>query len=279
MWFITGSSRGLGREWTMAALERGDLVAATARHTSSLEELTTRFGASVLVLPLDVTDRSAAFAAVDRTEETFGRIDIIVNNAGYGQFGMAEELTEEEIRLQMETNLLGIVWVTQAALPLLRRQGRGHLIQVSSIAGLKGVANLSIYCASKWAVEGYSEALAQEVADLGIQVTIVEPGGYRTDWNGTSAKHATPHAAYDHLRSHLRQGGSSRGLPGATRAPILQLVDDPNPPLRVLFGDGLLNIVQSEYDYRLSLWRDWEELSIAAHGVEPNTRTPEVGDG
>lgn len=205
-WFITGSSRGFGREWAIAALERGDAVAATARDTSTLDDLTDRFGDSVLPLKLDVTDRSAAFAAVRQAHDRFGRLDVVVNNAGYGQFGMVEEISEQEARDQIETNLFGALWVTQAALAFLRAQGSGHILQVSSIGGVTAFPNVGMYHASKWALEGISQALAQEVAAFGIKVTLIEPTGYSTDWAGPSARHATPLAAYDDFREGDAEG-------------------------------------------------------------------------
>ena len=201
-WFITGASRGFGREWTIAALERGDRVAATARDTSTLDDLAQKYGDALLVLHLDVTDREADVAAVQQAHEHFGRLDVVVNNAGYGQFGLIEEISEEEARAQFETNVFGALWVTQAALPILREQGSGHLLQVSSIGGISAFPNIGIYNASKWALEGFSQALAAEVADFGIKVTLIEPGGFDTDWGGASAKHATPLPAYQ--RSHPR---------------------------------------------------------------------------
>ena len=199
-WFITGTSRGFGREWAEAALERGDSVAATARDAGSLDALVAAYGDRVLPIALDVTDREAAFAAVQQAHERFGRLDVVVNNAGYGQFGMVEELSEAEARDQIETNLFGALWVTQAALPYLRAQGSGHILQVSSIGGISAFPTVGIYHASKWALEGISQALAQEVAGFGIKVTLIEPGGFSTDWGGSSAGHATPIAAYDGVR-------------------------------------------------------------------------------
>src|SRR5690606_11048133 len=184
VWFITGASRGFGREWAIAALDRGDRVAATARDVSTLDDLRDRFGDAVLAMTLDVTDRAADFAAVQRAHDHFGRLDIVVNNAGYGHFGFVEELTETEVRDQMETNFFGALWVTQAALPYLRRQRSGHIIQVSSIGGVSAFADLGAYHASKWALEGLSQSLSLEVAPFGIHVTLIEPGGYATDWGG-----------------------------------------------------------------------------------------------
>ena len=164
IWFITGASRGFGREWAIAALERGDSVAATARDTATLDDLAAKYGDALLPLRLDVTDRDAAFAAVEKAHERFGRLDVVVNNAGYGHFGMVEELSEADVRNQLETNLFGALWVTQAALPFLREQGSGHILQVSSIGGISAFPMVGAYHASKWALEGLSQALAQEVA-------------------------------------------------------------------------------------------------------------------
>ncbi|MBN9634842.1 MAG: SDR family NAD(P)-dependent oxidoreductase, partial [Actinobacteria bacterium] len=178
VWFITGTSRGFGREWTAAALERGDKVAATARDVSTLDDLVAKYGDALLPIALDVTDRDADFAAVQAAHDHFGRLDVVVNNAGYGQFGFIEELSEAEARDQIETNVFGALWVTQAALPYLRAQGGGHLIQVSSIGGISAFAGLGAYHASKWALEGFSQSLAAEVERFGIRVTLIEPGGF-----------------------------------------------------------------------------------------------------
>jgi NAD(P)-dependent dehydrogenase (short-subunit alcohol dehydrogenase family) len=269
-WFITGSSRGFGREWAIAALERGDSVGATARDTSSLDDLAERFGDRILPLKLDVTDRAAVFAAVAATHERFGRLDVVVNNAGYGQFGMVEELSEAESRDQIETNLFGALWVTQAALPILREQGSGHFLQVSSIGGISAFPNIGIYNASKWALEALSQSLAQEVAGFGIKVTIIEPGGYSTDWGGSSAKHAKRLPAYEEFHAQAAEARKARvGTPGdpvATREAVLKIVDAEEPPLRVFFGDGPLATATRDYESRLAEWRKWEPVSIAAHG-------------
>src|SRR6476646_472659 len=228
-WFITGTSRGFGREWTEAALDRGDRVAATARDISTLDDLVEKYGEAILPLQLDVTDRAADFAAVEAAHRTFGQIDVVVNNAGYGHFGFVEELTEDEIRAQMETNLFGALWVTQAALPSLRSQGSGHIIQVSAIGGISAFPGIGAYHASKWALEGFSQALAQEVAGFGIHVTLIEPGGFSTDWGGASAKHAEPLPAYDETRAEMQQARAARtaqpGDPNASAAAVLRIVD------------------------------------------------------
>ncbi|GII59472.1 short-chain dehydrogenase/reductase [Planotetraspora thailandica] len=272
IWFITGSSRGFGREWAVAALDRGDKVAATARDTSSLDDLVAKYGDAVLALPLDVTDREAVYATVKQAHAHFGRLDIVVNNAGYGQFGMIEEISEDEARAQIETNLFGALWVTQAALPYLREQGGGHIIQVSSIGGISAFPNVGMYNASKWALEGLSQALAQEVSLFGIAVTLVEPAAYSTDWAGSSASHATPLPAYEESRARAAEQRARRiasmGRPEATRDAILKIVDAERPPLRVFFGDGPLAVATADYESRLTTWREWEPLSIAAHGKD-----------
>src|SRR5580700_6181730 len=199
-WFITGTARGFGHEWAIAALDRGDKVAATARNTATLDDLAAKYGDAILPIKLDVTDRAADFAAVRQAHVRFGRLDIVVNNAGYGHFGMVEEVSEAEIRAQLETNVLGALWVTQAALPILRAQGSGHILQVSSIGGISAFMSTGAYHASKWALEGFSQSLSQEVADFGVKVTLIEPAGYSTDWSGSSAQHSTPLPVYDPVR-------------------------------------------------------------------------------
>jgi NAD(P)-dependent dehydrogenase (short-subunit alcohol dehydrogenase family) len=194
-----------------------------------------------------------------------------VNNAGYGQFGMIEELSEAEAREQIETNLFGALWVTQAALPFLRAQGSGHLLQVSSIGGISAFPGIGMYHASKWALEGLSQSLAQEVAGFGIKVTLIEPGGYATDWGGSSARHATPLPAYDEVRAQAATWRATRGTPGdpvATRDAVLTLVDSENPPLRVFFGEAPLALATGDYESRLATWNQWQPLSVAAHAIQ-----------
>ena len=273
-WFITGASRGFGREWTIAALERGDVVAATARDTSTLDDLVDRFGDKILPIRLDVTDRDAVFAAVAEAHDRFGSLDVVVNNAGYGQFGMIEEISEAEARAQFDTNVFGALFVTQAALPYLRAQGSGHILQVSSIGGISAFPNIGIYNASKWALEAFSQSLAAEVAEFGIKVTIIEPGAYDTDWGGASAKHAEPHPAYDAYREKVAEQRKARagnpGDPVATREAVLKVVDAEEPPLRIFFGRGPLKIATRDYESRLATWREWEPVSNAAYGGTKN---------
>jgi NAD(P)-dependent dehydrogenase (short-subunit alcohol dehydrogenase family) len=268
VWFITGASKGFGREFAIAALERGDRVAATARDTSTLADLGEHFGDRLLVLRLDVNDRAADFDAVRRAHDHFGRLDIVVNNAGYGQFGAFEELTEAQLRDQFETNFFGAAWVTQAALPYLRAQGSGHIIQVSSIGGVAAFPILSAYHASKWALEAMSESLAGEVEPLGIRVTLVEPGGFSTDWYGPSSRWAHSMPEYEHVReaNRARRVGLQPGDPKAAAQALLEIVDAEKPPLRVFFGADVLDRVTPYYEQRVQNWKDWDHVAQKAQG-------------
>ena len=269
-WFITGTSRGFGREWTIAALERGDRVAAIARNVASLADLAKQYGDALLPIELDVTDRAKAIAAVDRAHAHFGKLDVVINNAGYGLFGFVEEVSEAQVRAQMETNFFGALWVTQAALPHLRAQRSGHLIQVSSIGGITAFPGLSMYHASKWALEGFSQALAQEVSGFGIYVTLVEPGGFDTDWSGSSADRVEPLPAYAEaaqaIAERRRASIGKRGNPAATRGALMKIVDAAHPPLRVFFGPAPLGMAKADYESRLALWEEWNAVSIEAQG-------------
>jgi len=268
VWFITGTSKGFGRIWAEAALARGDRVAATARDVKSLQPLVERYGDLVAAIALDVTDKAAAAAAVAETIRRFGRIDVAVNNAGYGLFGAIEEVSEAEARAQIETNVFGALWVTQAVLPQMRAQGSGHIIQVSSIGGVNAFPTIGLYHASKWALEGFSQALAAEVAELGIKVTIVEPGGFATDWSGPSAQHATALPAYDPIRAARAKfrTGFVPGDPEATGPAILKVVDAEAPPLRIFFGLTGLNMTRAEYAQRIETWEAWNDVALEAQG-------------
>jgi NAD(P)-dependent dehydrogenase (short-subunit alcohol dehydrogenase family) len=269
-WFITGTSRGFGREWAIAALERGDTVAATARDLRTLDDLVEAHGDAVLPISLDVTDREAAFAAVAAAHERFGRLDVVVNNAGYGQFGMVEELSEDEARAQIETNLFGALWVTQATLPILRAQGSGHILQVSSIGGVSAFPSVGIYHASKWALEGFSQALAQEIAPFGVHVTLIEPAGFSTDWSGSSSRRAPELPDYAEVHQATEEVRSTRwaapGDPKASAAAVLKVVDAEQPPLRVFFGTAPLELARADYEQRLRTWEQWQPVAELAQG-------------
>ena len=274
VWFVTGSSRGLGRNFVEAALARGDKVAATARSIAGFDGLVAEYGDAVLPLAMDVTDKAAVFASVAAAKERFGRLDVVVNNAGYAQIGAVEELSERELRDQLETNLFGAVWVLQAVLPHLREQGGGHIVQLSSAAGIIAMPLGGAYHASKWALEGLNEALAGEVAEFGVKVTIVEPGGFAT----RDGKNPDPldngfmaakDPAYDGLRRRLgaMAGSQPAGDPAAAAQALLKIVDSENPPLRILFGNGFYPMVQKAYADRLQTWADWQDLSTEAQGT------------
>lgn len=263
-WFITGTSKGFGREWAEAALERGDRVAATARDTAQLAPLAERHGERLLAIQLDVTDRAEVFTAIRRTADTFGSVDIAVNNAGYGHFGMVEELTESEIRNQLETNFFGALWVTQAVLPIMRAQRSGHILQVTSEGGVRAFPGIGAYHASKWALEGLSQSLAQEVETFGIHVTNIEPGPYATDWLAGGSRSSAPNSEYLTVREALDDTWDV-GSPFATRAAVLAIVEADPPPLRVFLGRSL-DAVTAEYRQRLDTWRKWQPVSLAAFG-------------
>jgi NADP-dependent 3-hydroxy acid dehydrogenase YdfG len=268
--FITGASKGFGKLWAEAFLKRGDKVAATARNLTALNELAATYGDNVLPLQLDVNNRTEVFAAVNKIEKHFGRIDVLINNAGHGLIGITEEATEAQAREQMETNFFGSLWVTQAVLPIFRKQKSGHLIQVSSYLGLTTLPLLGIYNASKFAVEGLIETIAIETAHLGIKTTLIEPNGYSTDWAGASAtRTAGDITDYTPVREAFYKMGenpNSWGKPEATVAPILQVVDNTNPPQRLLFGNIAYNTMHKVYTQRLKDIEVWKDVSIAAQG-------------
>jgi NAD(P)-dependent dehydrogenase (short-subunit alcohol dehydrogenase family) len=267
-WFITGASKGFGREWADAALARGDKVAATARNLETLEALVDEYGDAVVPIQLDVTDREADFEAVKKAAASLGTLDVVVNNAGYGHFGAIEELSEDDVRAQLETNFFGALWVTQAALPIMRAQRSGHIIQVSSIGGISAFPTVGAYHASKWALEGFSQALSHEVAGFGIKVTLVEPGGYSTDWAGPSARHSAEIPAYSAIREARSRSRAAAppGDPKATRGALLKVVDAESPPLRIFFGTVPLGLATADYESRLATWNEWQPVSVEAQG-------------
>ncbi len=268
VWFITGASRGFGREFVVAALERGDKVAATARNTDTLNDLVEQYGDAVLPVQLDVTNRDQVFAAVKTAQETFGQIDVVINNAGYGLFGTVEEITEQQLRDQLETNLFGVFHVTQAVLPILREQQAGHIIQISTMGGIVAFPTLGGYHASKWALEGLTDSLAQEVAGFGIKVTLVEPGGFDTDWSGSSATVADELPQYAPLHEEMGALRASIEIPKPVgfKSAILKVVDAQTAPKRVFFGERPTQIAPHVYRQRLDEWAEWETVSREAEG-------------
>lgn len=266
VWFITGASKGLGRAFTEAALAAGDRVVAVAR--------TIEPSADDRLLPLrvDVTDRAAVHAAVDRAVAHFGRLDVVVNNAGTLTMGMVEEYSEELARAQLETNFFGALWVSQAVLPVLRAQGSGHVLQMSSIGGVGGFPMTGLYSASKFALEGLSEALAAEVAGFGVKVTIVEPGGYWTDLYTTGLTATVPSPSYAGLRAEMAEQfgeGSVDSLPEVAAEAVLKLVASEDPPLRLLLGSMVFDLAADLTGKKLATWAAWEETSRGAERAVP----------
>ena len=269
IWFITGASRGFGRVWTEAALQRGDKVAATARQLASIAGLIEKYGASVLPLALDVTKPEQVQAAVAQAHAHFGRLDIVLNNAGYSLVGTIEEASLDELRALYETNVFGTVAVLQAALPLLRAQGHGHVLGVSSTLGHVAPPVLGYYASSKWAFEAIHESLAAEVAPFGIKVTIIEPGAYATEFGSPeSLRFAAGLEAYTDFKNQFFAGlrGLERGDPAATPAALFAGVDAEQPPLRLFLGSHNLPQVQAVYAQRLATWEAWRAVSAAAQG-------------
>lgn len=276
-WLITGSARGLGASITTAALDAGDNVVATARNAGSLKSLADRYGARVRAVPLDVTDPRAAERAVKSATEAFGRLDVLVNNAGYANVGSFEDTPPDDFRAQVETNFFGVVNVTRAALPVLRAQRSGHVVQIASIGGRLGAAGLAAYQSSKWAVEGFSEVLAGEVRAFGIKVTIVEPGGFRTDWAGSSM---TAHPASPDYEASVaprfammrKTAGAERGDPAKGAQAILHVVNDGNPPLRLLLGTDALFFARFIHDRQRAEDEKWS--AVARSTDFPNQPDP-----
>ncbi len=267
VWFITGASRGFGRIWTEAALERGDKVAATARDPKALDELAKKYGDSILVLPLDVTDRDAVFRSVNRVHQHFGRLDVILCNAGYGYLSAVEEIVPSEAQANFDTNVFGTLSVIQAALPFLRAQGSGHILTMSSIGGVISSPTGGIYIATKFAVEALTEALAGEVAGYGIKVTIIEPGAFTTDFQ-SSMKKTPAMPEYQEVRRSIEATFKPEmmGDPAATSPAILKVVDAEEPPLRLLLGSWPLSMIKKVYESRFETWDKWADVSNAAQG-------------
>jgi NAD(P)-dependent dehydrogenase (short-subunit alcohol dehydrogenase family) len=269
VWLITGSARGLGRDITEAALEAGDQVLGTARTPAQLDDLVERHGDRLAPFALDVTDHAGAEAAVAAAVERFGGLDVVVNNAGYANVASVEDMPIEDFRAQIETNFFGVVNVTKAALPVLREQGSGHIVQISSVGGRMASPGLSAYQAAKWAVGGFSEVLAAEVAPLGIRVTVLEPGGMRTDWAGSSMKVWPISDAYQSTVGALQERRGqlvehAAGDPAKVARQVLALVDLPDPPLRLLSGSDAYNYGTAAWRTRLDSDERWRELSASS---------------
>ncbi|UBU18942.1 SDR family NAD(P)-dependent oxidoreductase [Nonomuraea gerenzanensis] len=268
MWFITGASRGLGRAFAEAALAAGDQVVAAARNVQPLEDLVQRYPDDLVRLPLDVSDRTAVFEGVDRAVAAFGRLDVVVNNAGAMLLGMVEEATEEQLRAHFDVNFFGAVWVTQAVVPHLRAQGSGHLLQVTSMGAGGGFASTGMYAAGKSALDSISQALAMEVEPFGVKVTILGMGGYDTGLFTAGTTMTEPNPAYAELRARLAEmWGDDAGPDPSTAAPVvMEVAGMPEPPTRLVVGSASYDIVLQLEQGRAEQYRAWERLSRMAPG-------------
>jgi NAD(P)-dependent dehydrogenase (short-subunit alcohol dehydrogenase family) len=268
VWFVTGSSRGLGRALVEVALEAGDRVAATARHPEQLQDLVDTYGDAVRLLPLDVTDYDGAEHAVAQAQETFGRIDVVVNNAGYSDLASFEDTTIDSFRTQIETNFYGVVNVSKAAVPVLREQGSGHIFQLASLSVRFSAPGLTAYQAAKWAVAGFSSGLAHEIAPFGVKVTILEPGGMRTDWAGSSMTSPTPSGPYQPTIgafAELVRAGSGHEATDARRVAevVRDLAGRDDAPLRLLLGTDAVPLAQQAAQELAASDEAWRELSLS----------------
>lgn len=268
VWFITGASRGLGRAYAEAALAAGDRVVGAARNVEPLAALAEEYTDRLVCLPLDVADRGAVHEAVARAVAAFGRLDVVVNNAGGLLYGMVEEATEEQIRAHFDVNFFGAVWVTQAVIPHLRAQGSGHLLQVTSMGTGGGMASVGLYAAGKSALDSLSASVAMELEPFGVRVTIVQSGGYDTGLFTVGTTVTEPNPAYESLRAKLAEMfGDDAGPDPRTAAPvIMELVDLPDPPLRLIVGSASYDMVQQMDQARTELYQAWEHLSRKAAG-------------
>jgi NAD(P)-dependent dehydrogenase (short-subunit alcohol dehydrogenase family) len=268
VWLITGSARGLGRALAEAVLHAGNRLVATARNAEQLGDLVAKYGDRVCAVNLDVTDERAAIDAVAIAVKTFGRLDVLANNAGYGNISPIEDTSLAEFRTQIETNLFGVINVTKAALPQMREQRAGHILQFSSVGGRIGPIGRGPYAAAKWGVEGFSEVLAKEVGPLGIKVTIIEPGGFRTDFAGSSTTIYEGRPEYDATvgktaRFQRDFNGKQPGDPARAASAVLQVVSLPDPPLRLILGTDAFGAIEQNDIAKLEAGRKWRDLSVS----------------
>ena len=281
VWLVTGSSRGLGLEIAKAVLASGDRLLATARNPEQLQALAGENGDRVRVVELDVTNPEQARAAVELARSAFGRLDVVVNNAGYANVNSIEDVAEDDFREQIETNFFGVVHVTRAALPLLRAQRSGHIIQISSIGGRAATQGIAAYQAAKWAVGGFSEVLAKEVGPLGIHVTVIEPGGMRTDWAGSSMHideiKADYQATVGAFAANMRGNpNAAQGDPVKVARAVVAVAGEPHPPLRLLLGSDAVFIAELQAKARAEEDAAWKTVSTStdADGSPNFAETP-----
>ncbi len=282
IWFITGSARGLGRNLTETVLAHGDKVAATARNTDALQDLAAQYPDQLFPIQLDVTDYDQVHLAVESAVAHFGRIDVLVNNAGFGIVGAAEAFTDEQVRSQLETNLYAPIEITRAVLPFMRKQRSGRILQISSIGGRVGNAGIGIYQAAKFGLSGFSEVLAKEVVDFGIYVTSVEPGGFRTDWAGDSMTYAPHIEGYEKVEEraeYFKNGGFvPMGDPAKAAKVMLDLVDSTEPPVHLVLGSEAIGMLKNADEARTAEMEKWMAVSVSTdHDEADNFLTSDLG--
>ena len=269
VWFITGSNSGFGRSLTEAVLAKGDRVVATTRHTEEVEDLVKQYPDTVKVVSLDITKAEEISSAIDTALSTFGRVDVLVNNAGFGTLGAVEEIAEEQVRYQFEVNCFGTLNLTKAMLPHFRQRKSGHILNVSSVGGFTAFPGTGIYCATKFAIEGYSEALAKEIAPLGIKLTLVEPGAFRTEFAGDSL--ATPdqqiddyeETAHKFVKMQEQSSGEQPGDPDKAAQAMIKVVESDNPPMRLVLGEDALKATRQKMETFQKELDEWEEVTLS----------------
>ena len=279
VWFITGCSGGLGRTLAEAVLASGQRLTATARDTKRLQPLVDTYGDRIRVVALDVTDPVAARDAVSLAVGQFGRLDVLVNNAGYADLASIEDVTDEALREQMDVNFFGVCNLSRAALPVMRKQRAGHIMQISSVGGRVGGPGLAAYQAAKWAVGGFSEVLAKEVRDFGIKVTVIEPGSMRTNWAGSSMTIPQISEAYKAVIGPVaerlrRSDGNQPGDPARVAQVIVDIAEVPAPPLRLLVGSDAVAVAANAARFRAEEDAQWREISESV--AFPTTDTAHV---
>ena len=277
VWFITGSNSGFGRSLTEAVLAKGDKVVATTRHPEEIEDLVKQYTDTVKVVRLDITDKEEIGKAIDTALQTFGQIDVLVNNAGFGTLGAVEEINDDKVRYQFEVNCFGTLNLTKAMLPHFRQRKSGHILNVSSVGGFTSFPGTGIYCATKFAIEGYSEALAKEIAPLGIKLTLIEPGAFRTEFAGESL--ATPdeqiddyeETAHKFVKMQSEMSGEQPGDPDKAAQAMIKVVESDNPPMRLVLGEDALKATRQKIETFQKELNEWEDVTLSTSFEDAKT--------
>ena len=277
VWFITGSNSGFGRSLTEAALAKGDRVIATTRHPEEIKDLVKQYPDTVKAVTLDITQAEEISSAIDTALATFGQVDVLVNNAGFGTLGAVEEIESEQVRKQFEVNCFGTLNLTKALLPHFRQRKSGHILNVSSVGGFTAFPGTGIYCSTKFAIEGYSEALAKEIAPLGIKLTLVEPGAFRTEFAGDSL--ATPdeqiddyeETAHKFVKMQEEMSGEQPGDPDKAAQAMIKVVESDNPPMRLVLGEDALKATRQKIETFQKELDEWEDVTLSTSFEDAKT--------